>query len=57
MIEQEIMNFIKALEIKQASNQKMTVTELTILDVRQGIKKEGKEITKEIIEEIIFMMD
>lgn len=57
MTEQEVIDFIKVLEKKEASNQKMTVSELTIIDVHRGLKKEGEEITGRTIEEIIFMMD
>ena len=61
MTEQEVIAFIKALEIKQVSNQKMTVSELTILDIYKGLQKEGNEITAETIaetiEQVLFMMD
>ncbi len=57
MTESEVMDLSKALEIKQEKCEKLTVGELTIFGVHRGLKKEGKEITEETIEKIIFMMD
>lgn len=53
MTEQEI----KDLEMKEAVKEEMTVSELCILDVHNGLKKQGKEISERIIQFIKFMID
>lgn len=57
MEQQEVRELIQQLERKEANKEKLTVSELTILDVYRASKKEGKEISARTIEQIRFMMD
>lgn len=57
MTEQEVNELMKELERKEANNEELTVCELTILDIHNGLKKKGKEISERIIEEVRFWMD
>ncbi|MCT8974997.1 hypothetical protein N4T77_00140 [Clostridium sp. CX1] len=54
---QEITEMIQDLERKEANKEKLTVCELTILDLNNGAKKENRELTDREIEFIKFWME
>lgn len=57
MTKQEIQELVKELEERKVNQEKLTDSELCILDVSYCARKEGKEITEYDIEFIRFMMD
>lgn len=57
MTSQEIQELVAELLNKQANKEELTVCEITILDVHEGLKKEGQEISERTIQEIRFMMN
>lgn len=57
MNEQEVKELVQKILDKKSKGEHLELWELTVLDVRDGLQKQGKQISARSIEEIRFMMD
>ncbi len=57
MREKKIKKLIKRLEGKKADKEKMSISELCILDVHNVLEQQDKEISEGDIQFIRFMID